>query len=142
MTQQQTPLPYGSGMNSYLAAGQLEGLTRLVDDFYAAMEELPEARVIRQMHPEDLTESRRKLTYFLSGWLGGPRIFQKQYGEIRLPIAHQQFPVGEAERDAWLLCMAHALQRQPYAESFKTYLLEQLRVPAERIRMVSSARKS
>ena len=59
-------------LTPYQAAGGLEGLTKLVDEFYAIMDTLPEARTIRNMHPQGLAESRKKLTYFLSGWLGGP----------------------------------------------------------------------
>ncbi len=132
-------LPYGEGMNSYRAAGELEGLTRLVDAFYARMSERPDARVIREMHPDDLAESRRKLTYFLSGWLGGPRLYAEHYGSIRLPLFHRDWPIGEAEKMAWLNCMADAIAEQPYAADFKEYLLTALHVPAERIRAVSSA---
>jgi hemoglobin len=46
----------------YLEAGELPGITRLVDAFYVNMETLPEAETIRNMHPQDLTESRKKQT--------------------------------------------------------------------------------
>jgi Bacterial-like globin len=52
-------------LTPYQAAGELVGITRLVDEFYANMDSLPEAKVIRDMHPPDLAESRKKLTYFL-----------------------------------------------------------------------------
>jgi hemoglobin len=94
---------------SYQAAGELVGITQLVDEFYANMDRLPEANVIRDMHPPNLAESRKKLTYFLCGWLGGPRLFQQHYGPISIPGAHKRFPIGYEERDAWLLCMQRAL---------------------------------
>lgn len=131
-------LRYGVGANSYRAAGELAGLTRLVDDFYDNMDTFPEARVIRAMHPPDISETRRKLTYFLCGWLGGPRLYNEHYGPISIPGFHQPLAIAEAERDAWLLCMEHAIAAQPYEPSFKQYLLEQLRIPAERIRQVCS----
>lgn len=53
-------------LTPYQAAGGLEGLTKLVDEFYLNMDTLPEARTIRNMHAKDLTEARKKLTYFLS----------------------------------------------------------------------------
>lgn len=126
--------PYGQGDNSYQSAGGYEGIRQLVDAFYAAMDSLPEAAHIRAMHPADLTESADKLTRFLCGWLGGPRLFSEKYGPIAIPRFHQQFPIGPAERDAWLLCMKVAADQQPYAEDFKHYLTEQLYVPAERSR--------
>ena len=121
----------------YEAAGGLDGITRLVDEFYRNMDTLPEAKVIRAMHPEDLTESRKKLTYFLSGWLGGPRLFQQHFGPISIPGAHKRFPIGYEERDAWLLCMQRALAVQPFSTELKDYLLAALSVPAERVRQVN-----
>jgi hemoglobin len=84
-----------------------------------------------------LAESRRKLSYFLSGWLGGPKLYAEHYGGIRIPLFHKPFPIGDAERDAWLLCMQKAIAEQPYTDDFKDYLLTKLRVPAERIRQVN-----
>jgi hemoglobin len=127
---------YGAGDNSYQAAGELVGITRLVDDFYDNMDLFPEAKIIRDMHPSDLTESRKKLVYFLSGWLGGPRIYAATFGSLSIPGAHQHLPVGKDESEAWLHCMQKALETQPYEEAFKMYLITQLRVPAERIRAV------
>ena len=125
---------YGQGDASFRAAGGEAGIRRLVDDFYDAMEVLPEAAVIRAMHREDLTESRDKLARFLCGWLGGPKLFSARYGPIRIPAAHSHLAIGTAERDAWLLCMQYALEQQDYPEDFRHYLLEQLFVPAERSR--------
>jgi hemoglobin len=110
----------------------------LVDEFYANMERLPEAQIIRAMHPADLTESRRKLAYFLCGWLGGPKLFQQHYGPISIPGAHKRFPIGYEERDAWLLCMQRALAVQPYSTELKDYLLAALSIPAERVRQVNA----
>lgn len=132
-------LNYGTGDSSYRAAGELEGIRKLVDAFYDAMEHLPEARNIRNMHAADLTEVRQKLAFFLCGWLGGPRLFAEHYGPINIPVVHRHFPIGDAERDAWLLCMERALAAQPYATAFKEYLMAQLRVPAERILQASQS---
>lgn len=126
---------YGVEDASYKAAGEYQGIERLVNDFYDFMETLEEAETIRKMHGDNLLESRKKLTYFLSGWLGGPKLFSQNYYPIRIPMAHKHLAIGEAERDAWMLCMQRAVQLQPYADSFKDYLIEQLFVPAERIRM-------
>ena len=122
----------------YHAAGEIEGITKLVDEFYINMDTLPEAKVIRNMHPEDLTESRRKLTYFLCGWLGGPKLFQQHYEPISIPGAHKRFPIGYDERDAWLLCMQRALAVQPFSTELKDYLLAALSIPAERVRAVNA----
>jgi hemoglobin len=125
---------YGQGDSSFQAAGGFDGIKQLVDAFYDAMETLPEAKTIKAMHSKDLTESRDKLTRFLCGWLGGPKLFSEKYGPIRIPVAHRHLEIGPAERDAWLTCMQVALDAQPYAQDFRDYLMAQLYVPAERSR--------
>jgi len=132
---------YGEGDASFQAAGGEPGIRRLVEAFYAQMETLPEARGIRAMHPADLSVSIDKLARFLCGWMGGPKRYAEKYGAIRLPSAHEHLDVGEPERDAWLVCMKEALIPQPYEPAFKQYLLEQLAVPAERIRSVCTQRR-
>jgi hemoglobin len=132
-------MQYGTADGSYKAAGELAGVTKLVNDFYDYMEVLVEAKKIRAMHPDDLTVSRDKLICFLSGWLGGPRLYAPKYGQISIPQVHRHLTIDSPERDAWLLCMKKAAEDQPYEESFKKYLLEQLFVPAERVRQVSNS---
>jgi hemoglobin len=126
--------PYGTGDASFRAAGGYEGIRALVDAFYHVMDTDPAARRIRAMHPDDLTESRDKLTRFLCGWLGGPRLFRERYGPISIPGVHEHLEIREAERDAWLACMRQAVAQQPFAEDFQAYLMEQLAIPAERVR--------
>jgi hemoglobin len=126
-------IEYGVGDASYKAAGELEGITKLVDAFYDFMDSLPEAKVIRRMHRDNLDESRLKLSYFLSGWLGGPKLYSKKFGSIIIPKAHMHMPIGRSEVEAWMECMQKAVEIQPYEKDFKVYLIEQLRVPAERI---------
>lgn len=131
---------YGVGDASYRAAGGIEGLRRLVDEFYRQMDSLPEAAEIRAMHPASLEPARDKLACFLSGWLGGPRLFAEKYGSIGIPSFHAQWPIGPAQAEAWLLCMEKAVAGQGYAPDFAAYLLTQLRVPAQRIVQASAAR--
>lgn len=124
---------YGFSDNSFQAAGGLDGIRKLVDDFYQEMGSRQDAAIIRAMHKEDLTESRDKLTLFLSGWLGGPRTYHEKYGNINIPRSHAHLRIGENERDAWLICMQSAIAKQHYSPEFSRYLIEQLSIPAERI---------
>lgn len=132
--------PFGVGDASYQAAGGIDGLRRLVDDFYRLMDQLPEAAALRRMHPQSLDVSRDKLACFLSGWLGGPRLFSEKYGAISIPAFHAQWPIDQAGSDAWLQCMAQAIELQGYTPAFAEYLLTQLRVPAQRIVQASQNR--
>lgn len=81
---------------------------RLVDRFYDLMDALPEAYVIRKIHQDDLASARQKLFEYFCGWLGGPALYEAKYGHPRMRARHMPFAIGEAERDAWLLCMAQA----------------------------------
>ncbi|MFN3629997.1 MAG: group II truncated hemoglobin [Casimicrobiaceae bacterium] len=85
------------------------GVRALVDAFYDHMELDGEFAGIRALHPEDLTESRNKLFWFLCGWLGGPNHYIERFGHPRLRARHLPFPIGTAERDQWLACMARAV---------------------------------
>lgn len=131
---------FGTDDASYQAAGGIDGLRRLVDDFYTLMDELPEAAAIRAMHPQSLELARDKLACFLSGWLGGPRLFSERYGPISIPAFHAQWPIDASHSAAWLHCMAGAIARQPYSAEFAEYLLAQLHVPAQRIVQASHNR--
>jgi len=131
---------YGVGSATYQAAGGLKGIRQLVNDFYNIMNTSNNYKIIREMHPGDLAISKDKLTCFLSGWMGGERLFSEKYGSINIPQFHAFIKIGEKERDQWLDCMQESLAKQNYPESLKTYLIEQLWVPAERIRIASKQR--
>lgn len=124
---------YGVEDGSFRAAGGEVGIRQWVDDFYDTMDGLEGAQNIRRMHPTDLEVSRDKLARFLCGWLGGPQRYREKYGAISIPKAHAHFVIGNAERDAWLVCMEMAIAKQPYPEDFSIYLLTELRVPADAV---------
>lgn len=98
-------------VNLFEKLGQEAGIRTLADTFYDFMESLPEARTVRELHPQDLTESRDKLYEFLVGWSGGPPLYVEKYGHPRLRMRHMPFPIGVAERDQWLLCMEKAFEK-------------------------------
>lgn len=83
---------------------------RLVEVFYQRMDALPEARTIRAMHAPDLAPTKQVLKRYLCEWMGGPKLYSVEKGHPRLRQRHMGFPIGEAERDAWLLCMRCALE--------------------------------
>ncbi|MDH4275060.1 MAG: group II truncated hemoglobin [Gammaproteobacteria bacterium] len=97
----------------YERIGGEQGLLRLVKRFYELMSSLPEAQAIRRLHPTDISTSEHKLFLFLSGWFGGPPLYLQQVGHPRLRARHLPFPIGVAERDAWMLCMTKALDEIP-----------------------------
>ncbi|MFK8011681.1 MAG: group II truncated hemoglobin [Marinicellaceae bacterium] len=128
---------YGTLDASYKAAGEEQGIRKLVDEFYHQMETLKRGDHIRKMHTEDIFIIKDKLSVFLMGWLGGPRNYAKKYGQMSIPMAHQHLIIGEKQKDDWLFCMKEALKLQDYDNEFKAYLIQELSRPAEAIRRVS-----
>ena len=51
---------------------------------------------------EELEAARAHLEWFLIQYWGGPRIYEEHRGAPRLRMRHAPFPIGGAERDAWL----------------------------------------
>lgn len=93
----------------YELIGGEAAVRQLVERFYGFMDTLPEAKTIRALHATDLTSAKNKLFMFLSGWMGGPPLYTDQFGHPRLRARHLPFPIGTAERDAWMLCMRKAM---------------------------------
>ena len=81
----------------------------IVDRFYDLMDSDPEVASLRAMHSSDLSPMRDRLFEFLSGWLGGPPLYFQRPGHNCIMSAHRPFPIGEAERDQWMICMRRAL---------------------------------
>ena len=121
-------------LSPYERLGGEPAVRQLVDRFYELMDTLPEAKTIRDLHPAELAGSRDKLFKFLSGWLGGPPLYIEEFGHPRLRARHLPFPIGAAERDAWLLCMERALAETEMEELLRTHLLQSLRKTADHMR--------
>ena len=94
----------------FARVGGAPTIDRLVESFYARMDSLPEADVIRAMHTPDLGPTKDVLKRYLGEWMGGPKHYSVERGHPRLRQRHMGFAIGDAERDAWLLCMRGALE--------------------------------
>jgi hemoglobin len=106
----------------YELLGGDEGVKRLAYAFYQAMDQLPEAAGIRKMHAQSLSDVSEKLYQYLSGWLGGPGLYQEKFGTVCLTKPHKPYAIGAAERDQWLLCMDKALEDIGASDEVKTML--------------------
>jgi hemoglobin len=93
----------------YELLGGDTGVRALTDAFYDHLE-LDEAfAIVRRCIRRSSTDSRDKLYWYLSGWLGGPQHYVERFGHPRLRARHLRYPIASAERDAWLACMRTAL---------------------------------
>ena len=114
---------FPGGNPHYDAIGGEAAVRRLVERFYQLMEELPQARDVRGLHPADLAETKERFFLFLSGWLGGPPLYAERFGHPRLRQRHMPFPIGDAERDAWMACMTRALTEEVADERLRAQLV-------------------
>jgi hemoglobin len=121
------PMPIADPAPSpFVRIGGQGAVDRLVDRFYDLMETLPEARVIRALHPQDLGAIRVVLKKYLAQWLGGPADYSQERGHPRLRARHLPFSIGDEERDAWMLCMRQAMQDVVTDAAVREAILEKL----------------
>ena len=119
---------------AYDVMGGEEILRKLIKRFYEVMDTLPEAQSLRDMHPTSLQGSEDKLFMFMSGWLGGPNLFQEKFGHPRLRARHMPFTIGKAERDMWMICMVQAFEDVGIQEPVRSEVLHSLLNLADHMR--------
>ena len=111
-----------------------DGIRELVHVFYDVMDELPLAADIRAMHAEKLDSIKRMLTAYLTGWMGGPPVYQAIKGTVCLTDPHEPYRIGPKERDQWLACMDEALIRIGASEELKDMLKDPMYRVADTVR--------
>lgn len=120
--------------NFYDVLGGEKTIRKICHHFYLVMNQKPEFKTIRDMHPANLQSSEDKLFMFLSGWLGGPQLFVEKFGHPRLRARHLPFKIGKEERDQWVLCMVHAFDEVGVPEPQRSQLLHSLLKLADHMR--------
>jgi hemoglobin len=121
-----TPTDHDTGSDApqgpFDAIGGEPAVQALVTRFYDLMDLEPEYRELRASHGSQLDDARRKLFWFLCGWLGGPRYYEERFGHPRLRMRHMPFQIGVLERDQWLACMDQAMRETGVEESLRQRL--------------------
>ena len=87
--------PWGEAATPFEAMGGAERVEALSNAFYDVIEE--ESPLLRNMLPASTANTRKKLTMYLSGWLGGPPLYEERWGHPRLRMRHMPFSIGETE---------------------------------------------
>lgn len=91
----------------FQALGGWDGIDRLVEAFYAHVEE---DTVLRPVYPENLEPGKLHLKLFLEEWLGGEPKYSSQFGHPRLRMRHFPFKVTPQGTGRWLRHMRLAMQ--------------------------------
>ena len=108
----------------YDLAGGEPVVRKLAERFYDLMDQDPDYYAIRKLHPPTLDGSREKLFKFLMGWLGGPPLYEQEYGHPRLRARHLPFAIASTERDQWMSCMTRAMADVGLDESLRKRLVQ------------------
>ena len=116
------------------ALGGVDGVRALVDRFYDLLDSSPEAADVRRLHAASLSRSREKLFEYLTGWTGGPPLYESKYGHPRLRGRHLPFVIGARERDQWLWCMDRALDGREMPTDVREFLRSKLHQLADHMR--------
>jgi hemoglobin len=122
MTKNDTPPEPELKQTPYEMIGGQVMVRRIVDRFYDIMDRAPEAARIRAMHANDLSPMRDRLFEFLSGWLGGPPLYDQRPNHKCIVSAHRPFSIGEVERDEWMMCMRQAMEDCGVPKDVRTLL--------------------
>lgn len=111
----------------YDAIGGFDTVAKLVAAFYKRVSQHP---ILVPLFPDDFTEIARKQEMFLSQFLGGPPLYSEEFGNPMMRKRHLRFLIGEKEREAWLECMAGAMEEIGLIEPWRHRIFERLSLVA------------
>jgi hemoglobin len=95
----------------------VEGITRMLEDFYLSLGASPIASLFPRGE-EALREAGRKSALFFVGACGGPPLYAQQVGPPRMRARHLPFAIDAAAREAWLRCWEPVLAQAPSKYGF------------------------
>jgi hemoglobin len=112
----------------YEAIGGHETVKKLVDSFYNKVAIDP---ILKDIFPEDLTETKRKQYQFLTQFLGGEPLFSMEHGHPMLRARHMPFSITPDRADAWLACMKQAMDDIDLEEPWRSDIFNRLTYTAQ-----------
>jgi len=119
-----TPSDPESPDTPYVKLGGGAPIRALVERFYDAMDaHEPALAALHVCEGGKVSRGARdRFASFLIGWLGGPDDYVRTHGHPRLRLRHARVPIDTAMRDAWLRCMAQALDHDEVPPDVRVYL--------------------
>lgn len=97
----------------YVKMGQ-DSIFRMLEDFYMELEKSS----IRHLFPENMKEASERSAAFFVFILGGPPLYQQQFGPPRMRQRHLPFAIDEEARKVWLDCFQRVLEDADKKYSF------------------------
>lgn len=116
----ETKNPWGDEPSPYIEIGGDNQVRQLAETFYDTIE--AESPILREMLPKNTSRTRQKFCMFLTGWLGGPPLYEMKWGHPQLRRRHFPFKIGDYEAQEWMRCMRSAVIAVGIAEPLRTFL--------------------
>jgi hemoglobin len=100
-------------------------LRELVEVFYDIVEFEPDGEPLHLLHlrGHGVAHSRIEQFNFLSGFLGGPKLYVEKFGHSNVREMHAHVEINAEARDAWLKCMGIAIDRVGLSSDVKDELM-------------------
>ncbi len=119
----------------YELIGGEAGLLKLIKTFYDIVETEPEGQKLLLLHlrGHGVNHSRMEQFNFLSGFLGGPKLYIEKYGHSNIRAIHEHVEIDTAVKDIWLKCMASAIDKSAISKDTKDKLMSNFTAVAERL---------
>jgi hemoglobin len=111
-------------LTAYQLMGGAEGVRRLVEAFYPRVQE---NSLLAPLFPPDIKPVMEKQMLFLTQFFGGPTLYSDQFGHPMMRARHMPFPITAKHADAWLSCMAEAMNEIGIHGELQQFLLERLK---------------
>lgn len=115
--------------------GGEEAVKRLVETFYDIVEYEPAGVALNILHlrGHGVAHSRLEQFNFLSGFLGGPKLYADKHGHSNVRKMHEHVVINAEARDAWLNCMQMAMDRMDITPDRKETIMTHFRVVAKQL---------
>lgn len=125
----------GKGETVYDRVGGSKWFYQLLEFFY---EDVIRRDEIRDLYPDDLTDSKKNTADFLIQYWGGPSSYSERRGHPRLRMRHAPYAIGEYQKESWLASMRFALDQMQPAKEINEAMTEYFLMAADHMKNVIS----
>jgi len=117
----------------YSRIGGEDVVRKLVETFYDLIEQRPEGQAVNILHlrGHGVAHSRIEQFHFLSGFLGGPKLYAERHGHSNVRLMHEHVEIDQEARDSWLTCMDMAIDQVGIDPALKPALMDNFTVVAD-----------
>lgn len=122
----------------YSRLGGEKTVRDVVEVFYDIIDFEPEGHALKLLHlrGHGVAHSRIEQFNFLSGFLGGPKLYAEKHGHSNVREMHQHVEIKTDARDAWLKCMTIAMNRLDIDPKTTADIMQHFRVVAHNLKNI------